>query len=219
MKEYQDNNWDRYYQKNWNTGKNSLPITKIIMNNAKKNEKGFYVGLGTGRNAIPLMDGGWDLYTSDISKVCISRMCEAFPQYQERMKRGELLDVYKKVEQFDYAVCSKLLVYDSKINTVNSLKKLKLRIKKDGDLFFEFPAIGTDIWSNWIDYSMTINGSLIVKYGENSASKLYLSFPDLCSVMEQAGFKMIKAPISVDLPRTNFPGGIVRDWVGVAKSM
>ncbi|AHA05957.1 hypothetical protein T256_05125 [Pediococcus pentosaceus SL4] len=36
MKEYQDNNWDRYYQKNWNTGKNSLPITKIIMNNAKK---------------------------------------------------------------------------------------------------------------------------------------------------------------------------------------
>lgn len=84
------------------------------------------------------------------------------------------------------------------------------------EFFVPLPAIGTDLWPKWVNYAITEMGSLIVGYNLHSPSKVYLSFTDVCDLLERAGFKICNGPTLYDLPRGEYPGGIVRNWLGVA---
>lgn len=72
------------------------------------------------------------------------------------------------------------------------------------------------LWPKWVNYAITEMGSLVVGYNLHSPSKVYLSFTDVCDLLERAGFKICNGPTPYDLPRGEYPGGIVRNWLGVA---
>ncbi|UQS84287.1 class I SAM-dependent methyltransferase [Bombilactobacillus thymidiniphilus] len=213
-----DDNWNNFYRNNWKK-QVPLPIKNLVKNNINKNQKGFYIGAGTGRNVIPLLNQGFDIYASDTAHVSIDKLKMEEPDFAERLEVGDLEDVFSEIKKFDYCVCSKVLVVSSLENSIQNLARVKNRIKDNGYLCFELPAIGTDIWTDWKNYSMNKSGSMLIKYFDSIEPKLYLSFNDICEILEANKFYPLKGPTPVDLPRDSYPGGLVRDWIGIAESL
>ncbi|PTM23638.1 hypothetical protein DA798_03290 [Lactobacillus sp. PFC-70] len=213
----EDRVWDEYYKKEWNDKKAPLPIEKIIEEVVPKQNVGLYVGLGTGRNVFPLLKKGWNIYACDIAHMSIKNAQKFYPQYTTHFAFGSYTNVFSHTKTFDYIVCSKVLVSGNFVDVIKRFQLLRKRITEKGFLIFELPAIGTDIWPNWVNFSMSKNGSLKVKYKTDVPNKLYLSFQEICQLLEDAGFKIVYGPKPVNSERSRYPGGIIRDWLGIAQ--
>lgn len=138
------------------------------------------------------------------------------PQYADRFEALSYDQAFSYIPEFDYVICSRVLVYGSFEESLQRFKILRRRLRPSGVLLFQLPAIGTDLWPKWVNYAITEMGSLIVGYNLHSPSKVYLSFTDVCDLLERAGFKICNGPTPYDLPRGEYPGGIVRNWLGAA---
>lgn len=58
---------------NHNSHNSPLPICDYVRLFSSPLDKGLYVGCGNGRNAFPLLSGGWNLYACDVSNFNIQR--------------------------------------------------------------------------------------------------------------------------------------------------
>jgi hypothetical protein len=85
-----------------------------------------------------------------------------------------------------------------------------------GHLYVQWPAIGTDLWPGWTTCQLDQLGNLSVGYAEAAERKLYLSFSGVVATIEDADLSVGDGPRAVELPRQTYPGGIVRNWLGVA---
>ncbi|ARY90319.1 MULTISPECIES: class I SAM-dependent methyltransferase [Lacticaseibacillus] len=215
----EDKRWDEYYKREWNDKRKPLPIEKIIKKAVPKQNAGLYVGLGTGRNVFPLLKEGWNVYACDIAHTSIKNAKENYPQYATHFDYGSYTEAFPHIKAFDYTICSEVLVNGNFPNVVERFRLLKDRLTKEGFLIFELPAIGTDIWPNWKSLSMSKNGSLKLKYRADVPNKLYLSFQDICHLLENAGFKIVYGPKPVNSERSRYPGGLIRDWLGIAQNV
>lgn len=215
----EDKRWDEYYKREWNYKGKPLPIEKIIKKVVPKQNPGLYVGLGTGRNVFPLLKEGWNVYACDIAQTSKKNAKEIYPQYANHFDYGSYTEAFSYIKAFDYMICSKVLVNGDLLHVEKRFRLLKERLTKEGFLIFELPAIGTDIWPNWKSLSMSKNGSLKLKYRADVPNKLYLSFQDICQLIEDAGFKIVYGPTPVNSERPRYPGGLIRDWLGIAQNV
>lgn len=201
---------------NHNSHNSPLPICDYVRLFSSPLDKGLYVGCGNGRNAFPLLSEGWNLYACDVSNFNIQRAQKYLPQYADRFEALSYDQAFSYIPEFDYVICSRALVYGSFEESLQRFKILRRRLRPSGILLFQLPAIGKDLWPKWVNYAITEMGSLIVGYNLHSPSKVYLSFTDVCDLLERAGFKICNGPTPYDLPRGEYPGGIVRNWLGAA---
>lgn len=71
---------------NHNSHNSPLPICDYVRLLSSPLDKGLYIGCGNGRNAFPLLSGGWNLYACDVSNFNIQRAQKYLPQYADRFE-------------------------------------------------------------------------------------------------------------------------------------
>lgn len=81
------------------------------------------------------------------------------PQYADRFEALSYDQAFSYIPEFDYVICSRVLVYGSFEESLQRFKILRRRLRPSGILLFQLPAIGTDLWPKWVNYAITEMGS------------------------------------------------------------
>lgn len=194
-----------------------LPVVDIARKHLTKTTTTLYIGFGNGRNARPLLEESYDVYACDASKVAVSKGQTDLPSYKERIQHADFRDAFPEIPQFDAVILSRALIEASVERATHNLRDLSHRVKPDGLLLFQLPAIGTDLWPAWSKINMDCGGNITVGYPFGAVDKLYLSFNGATSILSKAGFQPENGPVPADVPRLAHPGGLVRNWLGTAR--
>lgn len=86
---------------NHNSHNSPLPICDYVRLFSSPLDKGLYIGCGNGRNAFPLLSGGWNLYACDVSNFNIQRAQKYLPQYADRFEALSYDQAFSYIPDFD----------------------------------------------------------------------------------------------------------------------
>lgn len=195
----------------------ALPVVNLAREHLGLDTKTLYVGFGNGRNAKPLLEEGFNLWACDVSATAVNKGRTGMPSHSHRIEQADFRDAFPHIPEFDAIVLSRALVEVSPERAVRNLGALVRRLRPEGLLIFQLPAIGTDLWPDWSGTRLDALGNLTVSYPLAAAEKVYLSFQGINSAFTSAGLNLSTGPIPVDLPRKAYPGGLVRNWLGIAQ--
>lgn len=205
--------WDwAHTVRDWPRG-NALPIVQTVLDNISTSDRVLYIGVGDGRNFLTLLENGVNVVGSDLSRVSIDRLVAYDSSLQERLFYGDFADVFGDHTSFDAVIVSRVLIQPNLAGSVASLTTVCDLLGPSGQFFAEWTAVGTDPWPGWASAEIDIAGNLRLRYASERVHKIYLSFLGSVELVEGAGFEITHGPVSVDLPRSRYPGGIVRDWL------
>lgn len=208
--------WDWHYLTRSEHPNPPLPIVECVVERAERAGRILYVGYGDGRNASALLRAGLDVYSCDLSAYAVDVARKAFPGHEHRFECATASESFAAVPRFDHLVLSRVLIHDSFAASRSRVRGVVQRLRAGGHLYVQWPAIGTDLWPGWTDYELDQGGNLSLGYAQATERKLYLSFSGVVATVEDAGLSFVDGPRAVDLPRQAYPGGIVRNWLGVA---
>lgn len=209
--------WDWEYTIRNITGRAPLPIVSKVIEIAQPGQRLLYVGIGDGRNFLPLIDAGLDAVGCELSKVSIDRILAERPDIASRVFLGHAEEVFEGDAPFDGIVASRVLVHSDLRETVTQLATVCRLLRPGGFFAAQWTASGTDPWPGWTHASLDEKANLHLTYADAEIRKVYLSFAGCAELIEGAGLEIESGPVAVELPRTAAPGGIVRDWISIAR--
>lgn len=211
--------WDWHYVMDSPETRSALPIVGLALDRLTGVAGVLYVGLGDGRNAFPLLCAGIDLWACDVSREAVDRAVSIHPEWSSRFEFASGDSAFCGRSPFGGLVISRTLVGGDLARTEKKLSDVCGRVVQGGCVVMEIPAIGTDLWPDWVTAEIDQWGCLAVAYPGSLLPKLYLSFNALGDMLEAVGLMPEYGPIPVDLPRKSYPGGIVRDWLVAARKV
>ncbi|WDM44929.1 class I SAM-dependent methyltransferase [Microbacterium luteolum] len=210
--------WDWEYTIHNGPPRPSLPIVDRVLEIAHPGERILYVGIGDGRNFLPLIAAGLDVVGCELSRVAMDRLTAEHPGVANRAFLGSFEDVFSDQEHFDGVVISRVLVHGDLGRTAAQLNRVRDMLRAGGFVATQWTAAGTDPWPGWTRAALDERANVHLTYADDRVHKVYLSFAGCVELLESADYEIERGPIAVDLPRTAVPGGIVRDWITIARS-
>ncbi len=210
--------WDWEYSIRDLPARAPLPIVDVVTSHASVDARILYIGVGEGRNFLPLARAGYNVYGCDVSRVSIDRLVSANPDLADRLVHGTFESAFPSRGGFDVVVASRVLIEADTNKSHELLLKVLPLLSPRGLLISEWTAVGTDPWPGWDDSFLDSAGNLTLHYDSERIRKKYLSFNGCANLLEGAGFEIEQGPTPIDLPRSAYPGGIVRDWISVARA-
>lgn len=208
--------WDWEYSIRNSGRRDPLPIVDAVIEIAQPEQRLLYIGIGDGRNFLPLIDAGLDIVGCEISRVGIDRLLEERPDVANRAFFGSFDDVFGGADLFDGVVVSRVLVDSDLSVTEARLRSARRLLRPGGFIAAQWTAAGTDPWPGWTRADLDEKANLHLTYEDDGVRKVYLSFRGCVELLEGADCAVESGPTAVDLPRVAAPGGIVRDWITIA---
>ena len=205
--------WDWVHAiRDWPRG-SELPIVQYVLEGVADGDRILYIGVGDGRNFLRLADSGLDIYGCDASHVAVDRLLCDHPSLRDRLHHRKFPEMAQDRARFDVVIASRVLIRPDLDGFRADLSAIRSVLGPEGRLFAEWTAAGTDPWPGWGSATLDAQGNLSLDYPSERVQKIYLSFLGCVELVESAGFTVDHGPVPVDLPRSRYPGGIVRDWV------
>ena len=115
-------------------------IDKVILEikRKKKNAKVLDLGCGAGRNTIPLIEAGFDVYAFDSAPEGIKILKKKLDEKNNKIDL-RVLDFTKKLSYesdfFDAIISVQVLQHSYEKDIINSIKEIKRILKKEGIIF------------------------------------------------------------------------------------
>lgn len=136
---------------------------------------GLYVGCGNGRNYLPLVNAGLDLWGLDVSSEAVARLGERLPRPDLRVLCGDFRS-FHPVTPFGYLIAIQVFQHGAEADTIAYFDNVAMLLKPGGLFFLRVNSINTDIFHRHTVIERNGFGGLTVRYEEGPKRDLLVHF-------------------------------------------
>ncbi len=136
---------------------------------------GLYVGCGSGRNLVPLLDAGLDLTGLDISRQAIAHLRARRPDRAGQLISGDL-GALPPAARYDLVVGIQVFQHGTRAQAHRHLAAAAARVRPGGLLCVRVNAAGTDIEHAHRRFEEHDDGSFSVRYRSGPKAGLDIHF-------------------------------------------
>ena len=175
--------WDDEYRQGRYAGERPLPfvsqVVSILADHPSAAVKpGLYVGCGNGRNLLPLVDAGLDLYGLDISAEAVKLLGDQRPTIAPRLTCGDFR-AYHADQPFGYIVAIQVFQHGTFSDAETYFRKTTDLLMSGGLLFVRVNSIATQIYQAHTVIESTPLGGTTIRYEEGPKRGLLIHFYSL----------------------------------------
>ena len=169
--------WDAEYAAGRYAGDPPVEFVRDIIAAAAQRglQHGLYVGCGSGRNLIPLLDAGLDLTGLDISRRAIAHLRGRRPDRAGRLITGDL-GALPPTARYDLVVGIQVFQHGARAQAHRHLAAAADRVRPGGLLCVRVNAAGTDIEHPHRRFEEHDDGSYSVRYRSGPKAGLDIHF-------------------------------------------
>lgn len=169
--------WDAEYAAGRYAGDPPVEFIRDIIAAAARRglRHGLYVGCGSGRNLLPLLDAGLDLTGLDISRQAIAHLRARRPGRAGQLITGDL-GALPPAARYDLVVGIQVFQHGTRAQAHQHLAAAAARIKPGGLLCVRVNAAGTDIEHAHRRFEEHGDGSFSVRYRSGPKAGLDIHF-------------------------------------------
>ncbi|WP_170177871.1 class I SAM-dependent methyltransferase [Thermomonospora umbrina] len=169
--------WDAEYARGRYAGEPPVPFTEDIVQAAKRAglHDGIYLGCGSGRNLVPMIEAGLDLIGLDISATAIEQLVARVPDRRDRLVVGDL-SALPADRRYDLVIALQVLQHGTRADTHALLEDASERVAPGGLFCVRLNAVGTDLGHAADVVERHEDGSFSVLYREGPKAGLTVHF-------------------------------------------
>ena len=169
--------WDAQYAAGRYTGDPPVEFVRDIIAAAAQRglRHGLYVGCGSGRNLLPLLNAGLDLTGLDISRQAIAQLRARRPDRAGHMITGDLGSL-PRAARYDLVVGIQVFQHGTRAQARRHLAAAAARVRPGGLLCVRVNAASTDIEHEHRRFEERDDGSFSVRYRGGPKAGLNIHF-------------------------------------------
>ncbi len=171
--------WDEEYERGRYENEPPTKFVGTIMQTLdsleKSNGSGLYVGCGNGRNYVPLIAHGLDIFGIDISAAAIDRLKQRATESANRLECVGFLD-FNSALLFDYIIAIQVFQHGTWDEISKYFAKTSGLLKSDGLLFLSVNSVSTDIYHKHTIVEETSFDGKTVLYTEGPKKDINIHF-------------------------------------------
>ena len=138
---------------------------------------GLYVGCGNGRNYLPLVDAGLDVFGLDVSPEAIKRLRARRPMLaDQRLICDDFLGYRPSVTHFDYVIAIQVFQHGSDADAAAYVAKVAALLRPRGFFFLRVNSVGTQIYHAHTVIERNAFGGITIRYDDGPKRALPIHF-------------------------------------------
>jgi SAM-dependent methyltransferase len=138
---------------------------------------GLYVGCGNGRNFLPLVDAGLDLYGLDISPEAIRRLTERRPTLPaQRLACDDFLAFEPPLPRFDYLIAIQVFQHGDDTDVRRYFARVAALLRPGGLFFLRVNAASTQIYHPHTILERNALGGFTLRYDDGPKRGMLIHF-------------------------------------------
>lgn len=212
--------WDAEYRNQRYVAEPPLPFVDRILQTLRADDVaaqgvGLYVGCGNGRNFVPLLDAGLDLFGLDVSGEAIEQLAHRRPSLsRDRLLRGDLRSFSAPVHRFDYIVAIQVLQHGGEAEVAAYFATIATLLRPGGLVFIRVNAASTQVYHAHTIVERNGLGGFTVRYDGGPKIGLLIHFysrTELIRRLDRA-FTVVDAPREDVIARGPEKSGSWAQW-------
>ena len=146
---------------------------------------GLYVGCGNGRNYLPLVDAGLDLFGLDISSEAIGHLRECRPSLAARLICDDFVGFEPPRPHFDYVIALQVFQHGADAAIAAYLAKVAALLRPGGLFFLRVNSASTQIYHAHTVMERNGLGGVTIHYDDGPKRGLLIHFFSELEVRER----------------------------------
>jgi len=159
--------WDEQYRNGRYRSEPPVAFVEDILEAARSHDAmggpGLYVGCGNGRNYLPLVAGGLDLFGLDISRVAIEQLAARAPARRSRLIVGDI-SALPRDARFAMVVGIQVFQHGRRAETHRHIQAAQDHVAGAGLFALRVNAVGTDTEHDHSETEHGSDGGLTISY-------------------------------------------------------
>jgi SAM-dependent methyltransferase len=204
--------WDAEYRAGRYADDAPLPFVGRIIETLRATPSawtgaGLYVGCGNGRNYLPLLDAGLDVFGLDVSQEAITQLIERRPSAASRVACTDFRSFQPSLPGFAYLIAIQVFQHgdDAKVATL---------LKPGGLFFFRVNSASTQIYHAHTVLDRNAAGGFTIRYDDGPKHGLLIHFFSHAELLERLtpAFECMTAPREDVMKRSAPKTGTWAQW-------
>jgi SAM-dependent methyltransferase len=221
MSELAAQRWDAEYRRGRYTADPPLPfvvtISRTLAARGLAGEApGLYVGCGNGRNWVPLIDAGLNLWGLDVSPEALRQLAERRPAHAARLLHGDFLE-FQPPTALAYVIAIQVFQHGTQRDAAAYFARAAELLAPGGLLFVRVNSASTQVVRAHAVIERGEHGGFTVRYEEGSKDGMAIHFytrPEL-EALTRARFAAVLEPREDVIDRAPPERGSWAQWQAV----
>ena len=138
---------------------------------------GLYIGCGNGRNYLPLVDDGLDVFGLDVSPEAIRHLRERRPMLAaQRLICDAFLEYQPSVTHFDYVIAIQVFQHGADADAAAYVAKVAALLRPGGFFFLRVNSVRTQILHAHIVVERNAFGGITIRYDDGPKRGMLIHF-------------------------------------------
>lgn len=141
--------WDKLYRSGRYAEDPPIPLAKNILSTLEtsslRNDVGLYIGCGNGRNYLPLVNSGLNLYGVDISDVALRQLAEKQPAIADLLIHADFRKL-NSPPKYGYIIAIQVFQHGFNADVAQYFAKVRSMIAPGGLFFLRVNSASTQIY-------------------------------------------------------------------------
>src|SRR2546426_419077 len=170
--------WDDEYRNQRYANEPPLPFVDRILETLRADDSaghgtGLYVGCGNGRNYLPLVDAGLELFGLDVSPEAIKQLLQRRPTLPAlRLLCDDFREFKSPLPRFDYLIAIQVFQHGADADVAAYCERAAALLRPGGLLFLRVNSVSTQIYHAHTVVDRNAWGGLTVRYDDGPKSGL-----------------------------------------------
>ena len=212
--------WDAEYRQGRYLGEPPVPFVERIIATLQARQTGkstgLYVGCGNGRNYLPLIDSGLQLYGLDLSGESLRQLAARRPSLTESLFHSNFLD-FDNPRTFDYLIAIQVFQHGTCADVARYFAQVKSLLSPGGLFFLRVNSASTEIHRSHTVIEGNEPGGVTIRYEVGPKQGLPIHFYTRDELLEltQGDFDVVEEPREDVTVRTPPETGSWIQWEGI----
>jgi cyclopropane fatty-acyl-phospholipid synthase-like methyltransferase len=191
-------------------------ITSVKANPVGANRRGLYIGCGNGRNYLPLVDAGLDIYGLDLSQEAITQLVERRPLLAERLVCGDFRN-FSATLPFGYVVAIQVFQHGTEADIALYFKKVAELLDPGGLFCLRVNSVSTEIYHAHQIVEQNNFGGITVQYQAGPKQGIPVHFYSWTELdhLTKSAFRLVDPPQEAIMMRSAPQTGFWAQWEAV----
>ena len=213
--------WDQEYRRGRYHDEPPLSFVETILTTLQSrpahwNGRGLYVGCGNGRNFLPLVDAGLNLWGLDLSAESLRQLSLQRPSLTDQLIRGDIRD-FRADKPFDYVIAIQVFQHGAAADVATYFSQVHTLLRHGGLFFLRVNAATTQIYHRHTVLERNQFGGYTIRYDTGPKQELPVHFysGDELSQLTQNGFEQVMPLREIRIERDQPQTGFWSQWEGI----
>jgi SAM-dependent methyltransferase len=172
--------WDEEYRRGRYAGEAPLPFVRTIVQVLRGSglaggAPGLYVGCGNGRNYLPLVDAGLNLYGLDLSAEALRQLAARRPGLSARLLQGDFQDL-EPPGRLAYLIAIQVFQHGTQADAVRFFERVGTLLVPGGLFFLRVNSASTQVVRRHTVIEQAEHGGFSVQYLEGPKDGMAIHF-------------------------------------------